>query len=297
MGTIELLGFEVAAELIKEHSANPFDISFISGDLSYATVDPPNFEIQQLWDAWGRQDEPFAATAPFMMTVGNHESSPGTITNASGTFPQEFAAFTTRWQMPQNGRGNYYFYFDYAPSRVVTLNTEEDYSTGSAQWNWIEATFAATDRSTYPWLFLSLHRPIYSADADEENAHIPGGALSVALEPLLLKYKVDVVFEGHQHCYDRTASVYNGTVMGLPDASGTYTSPPATIYINQATSGAVMDSKFITPTPAWSLVRGTTYGFGRMTLATEGASRTLRYEYVSTNGTVVDRWAIVKSAA
>ena len=96
--------------------------------------------------------------------------------------------------------------------------------------------------------------------------------------------------------YDRTASMYNGTIMALPDASGTYTSPPATIFINQATSGAVMDSKFITPTPAWSLVRGTTYGFGRMELATEGETRTLRYAYVSTTGAIVDKWAIVKSA-
>ena len=70
MGTIELLGFEVAAELIREHAAHPFDMAFISGDLSYATVDPPNFEIQGLWDAWGVQDEPFASTMPFMMTVG-----------------------------------------------------------------------------------------------------------------------------------------------------------------------------------------------------------------------------------
>ena len=55
---------QVAAELIREHTAQPFDLVFISGDLSYATVDPPNNEIQQLWDAWGRQDEPFASTTP-----------------------------------------------------------------------------------------------------------------------------------------------------------------------------------------------------------------------------------------
>ena len=84
--------------------------------------------------------------------------------------------------------------------------------------------------------------------------------------------------------------------MGLPDARGVYTSPPAPIYINQATSGAVMDYKFITPTPVWSLARGATYGFGRMTLSsTQGGGRMLSYEYVSTNGTVVDSWGIVKA--
>lgn len=61
---------QVAAALIREHEATPFDLAFISGDLSYATVDPPKNEFQGLWDAWGQQDEPFASTMPFMMTVG-----------------------------------------------------------------------------------------------------------------------------------------------------------------------------------------------------------------------------------
>lgn len=95
--------------------------------------------------------------------------------------------------MPRNGRGNYYYYYDFAPARFVALNTEEDYSKGSAQWTWLDATLAATDRAATPWLFVSLHRPVLSADADEAGAHVPGSPLSVALEPLMLKYKVDVV--------------------------------------------------------------------------------------------------------
>jgi len=72
MGTVELLGFTVAQALIREHERAPFDMSLIAGDLSYATVDPPKLELQHLWDAWGDQNEPFAGTAPFLMTVGNH---------------------------------------------------------------------------------------------------------------------------------------------------------------------------------------------------------------------------------
>ena len=72
MGTIELMGWDVAALVIREHKAQAFDAFFISGDLSYATVDPPNNEFQNLWDAWVVQNEPFASTAPFMMSTGNH---------------------------------------------------------------------------------------------------------------------------------------------------------------------------------------------------------------------------------
>ena len=84
--------------------------------------------------------------------------------------------------------------------------------------------------------------------------------------------------------------------MGMPDANNVYTSPPAPIYINQATAGAVIDSSWIKPTPEWSLVRGSTYGYGRMSLSTQGSSRTLAYEYADTKGGVVDKWSIVKAA-
>lgn len=54
------------------------------------------------------QNENFTATAPFMTSVGNHESTPGNLTNVSGTFPLEFAAFSARYRMPRNGNANYW---------------------------------------------------------------------------------------------------------------------------------------------------------------------------------------------
>ena len=261
MGTIELAGWTVAAEVIREHAAAPFDLLFIAGDLAYATVDPPKNELQHLWDLWGLQNENFSSTAPWMMTVGNHESTPGSLINSSGTFSQEFAAFSTRWRMPgyggsSQGYGNFYYSYAYGPAAWVSMNTEFPYAEGSEQWQWIEAALAAVDRTLYPWLFLSLHRPIYSVDNDEVPSHIPGGALSVALEPLLKKYRVDVVWQGHEHTAERTAAVFNGSVLGLPDASGVYSAPPAPIYIVQGTSGADLDiDHWISPIPAWNLVR------------------------------------------
>ena len=41
------------------------------------------------------------------------ESTPGTVTNTSGTFPQPFAAFATRFAMPANGNANYYYSWSY----------------------------------------------------------------------------------------------------------------------------------------------------------------------------------------
>jgi len=195
--------------------------------------------------------------------------------------------------MPANGLGNFYYSYAYGPATWVSMNTEFPYAPGSAQWQWLDAAFAAVDRASTPWLFLSLHRPIYSTDS--EGAALPGGPLSAALEPLLKKYHVDVVWAGHEHVVERTAAVFNGTVVALPDAQGVYHSPGAPIYIVQGNAGADLDfDKWISPRPAWNLVRDAYYGFGKLDMFTEGGNRVLSYAAVDTNGTARDTWSIVK---
>jgi len=49
-GTIQPLGWAVADQIIEEHTQTgpqPFDMSVVVGDLSYASVDPPNNEVRQ----------------------------------------------------------------------------------------------------------------------------------------------------------------------------------------------------------------------------------------------------------
>ena len=175
------------------------------------------------------------------------------------------------------------------------MDSEHDWSVGSAQWVWIDAAMAAVNRSVTPWLFVTLHHPILSSDSDEVPDHIPGGPKSIALEPLFRKHGVDVVWQGHQHNYERTAAVFNGTVVGLPDANGIYNAPGAPIYIVAGTSGAVLDyEKWIAPTP-WSLVRdGDNYGYTRLELRTTAKGRELASSFIDIEGKVKDAWGIVK---
>jgi acid phosphatase type 7 len=304
MGTVQPLGFTVAAQLIKEHDASPFDLISLSGDVAYATLDPPNNEVESSWDLFGVQSEPFASNAPFMLTVGNHENVPGTFIDSNGqSHPNTpFVAYTTRYNMqPSNaipGSSGMYYSYEHGPVHYTSICSECDYSTGSAQWNWIKQDLASVDRTKTPWVIATLHRPVYSADTSEYDAHSPGCPLSVALEPLFLEAAVDLVLTGHEHCYERSASVFNGTVVAVPDASGTYTSPKAPIYVLQGTSGAWQKETRVSPIPAWSLVfTNGVYGYGRMQISTNAtaATRTLFYQFVDTSGNVHDTWSIVKA--
>lgn len=299
-GTIVPLGWAVADQITFDHldSGTPFDMSLISGDLAYATVDPPHNEVQWTWDCFSNQVEPYASTAPQMVVVGNHENTPGTITNSSGTFNVDFAAFTARFQMPGNGNGNFWHSYDFKNVHYVAACSECDYSAGSPQLAWLEADLAAANanRAVVPWVIFMLHRPIYSADNDGWSAHRPGCPLAVAFEPLLLAHSVDLVIQGHEHCWERSAAVNNGTVVTLPTGpDNVYTNPGAPIYIVQGTSGADQEETFVTPTPAWSLVQtNNVYGYGKMIVT--GAER-LDYTFIDINGEVHDTWSIVKTPA
>ena len=64
------------------------------------------------------------------------------------------------------------------------------------QVTWLEQ---ALSRSTDDWKICVLHHPLYS----DGVRHGPSLELRVILEPILVRYGVDVVFSGHDHIYER----------------------------------------------------------------------------------------------
>src|SRR5262249_14195791 len=66
----------------------------------------------------------------------------------------------------------------------------------SAQLAWIDK---ALKESSEEWKICYFHHPLYS----DGGRHGPEVELRVILEPLLVKYGVNVVFSGHDHIYER----------------------------------------------------------------------------------------------
>lgn len=309
MGTVQLFGYLVADELVKEHttSGRPFELVLLAGDVSYATVDPPKDEIEGFWDLFGVQASEWARTAPFMPTVGNHEHVPGMFTNLSSpspvATPSDYAAFSARYPLapssgPAGGNASFWYTFAQGPVQFISTSSEHPVEPGTPQYVWIDAQLSSVDRSVTPWVIFLIHRPILSSSTQEEGDHLPGSDRLNALEPLFRKYgNVDVVIQGHLHCYERMHPNWNGSVTSTPtpDGNGTavYTNPGAPLYLVAATSGAIQDGGWISPTPAWSAYQQVgTYGFGRLEVV---AGHTLTYTYVDTNGKTQDEWRIVKS--
>ena len=109
------------------------------------------------------------------------------------------------------------------PIRIVSMNTEVDFAPGSPQHAFLEAALATANRNRAetPWVFFAGHRPMlldsdFGARYPAFHRDARGGEygddtsdVGVALKlqkhvwPLVAAHKVDAVFGGHNHVYQR----------------------------------------------------------------------------------------------
>jgi len=189
---------ELAAQMEK------FDPDFVvhMGDMVEGGLDA---------DADMRYFEPYKkmlARQPFFLTLGNHDYGKR---NESKRFLRE--NYIPFHSMPLTGRPPYYYYFDEGNARFFVLDTNyfngakwaQSLDKGTRQYKWLERFLSKTKKT---WKFVILHEPVYST-----GAHGVIEAQRTTLEPLFQKYKVDLVFQGHDHNYERTRPVKDG----MPD--------------------------------------------------------------------------------
>ena len=100
----------------------------------------------------GGEKDPSGAPVPggFQPSWGNFNSNDS---NGECGVPM-----VRRFHMPDNGRGIFWYSFNYGTVHITHLSTEHDFFPGSPQYEWMISDFAAVDRSVTPWLILAGHR-------------------------------------------------------------------------------------------------------------------------------------------
>jgi acid phosphatase type 7 len=112
----------------------------------------------------------------------------------------------------------YHYSFRYGDAEFFVLDTNTNrtltLAPGGEQYQWLEKRLAASDAK---WKICYHHHPAYSSDADdygntEKGATTAGDPRVRQLLPLYEKYKVDIVFNGHIHLYERSWPIKGGKV-------------------------------------------------------------------------------------
>ncbi|XP_057850814.1 purple acid phosphatase 18 isoform X2 [Cryptomeria japonica] len=229
-----------------EHIQNfKHDVLLLPGDLSYADYK------QDLWDSFAHLVEPLASRRPWMVTEGNHEIEKIPLLTHS------FDAFNARWRMPFEESGsdsNLYYSFEVAGVHIIMLGSYTDYGKDSDQYKWLQADFSRVNRRTTPWLIVVFHSPWYNSNTAHQGE---GDDMMETMEPLLYTAKVDMVFAGHVHAYERFTRVYKKNI-----------NPCGAMHITIGDGGnrEGLASKFLNPHPQYSLFREASFGHGELSI-------------------------------
>jgi hypothetical protein len=163
--------YEVADRMWMARQSFPFDLVLALGDNMYGRQEPRDF-IDKFEKPYARL---LQAGVRFQAALGNHDKPEN----------RSYAAY--------HMDGRRYYSFVRQGVRFVVLDTN---MMDPAQLQWTEHTLAT---ALEPWKIVYFHHPLYS----NGGRHGSNVELRVALEPLLVKYGVEVVFAGHEHIYER----------------------------------------------------------------------------------------------
>ncbi|EPS61933.1 purple acid phosphatase 22, partial [Genlisea aurea] len=222
------------------------DVFILPGDLSYADTDQPK------WDSFGRLVEPHASSRPWMVTQGNHE-----IESFPIILPPPFRSYDARWLMPHLESGspsNLFYSFDVAGAHVVMLGSYTDFGPGSDQYAWLESDLKGVDRGKTPWLFAVLHAPWYNSNFAHRGE---GEKMRKAVEGLLYGARVDALFAGHVHAYERFNRIYDNEA----DECGI-----VHVTIGDGGNREGLATSYVSPPPSISVFREASFGHGRLRL-------------------------------
>jgi 3',5'-cyclic AMP phosphodiesterase CpdA len=92
------------------------------------------------------------------------------------------------------------------------LGSYAAFGEGSEQHRWLARDLARVDRRRTPWLLVLLHAPWYNTNQAHQGE---GERMRAAMERLLYEARVDVVFAGHVHAYERFVSRSALFVLGV----------------------------------------------------------------------------------
>jgi len=186
VGDLGWRGKEQSAVFTQIAKYNPSFI-IMTGDLAYPSGRYKDFQEQFLQPL-----APILATIPIFPTMGNHDLG----ADKGGK------AYLDIFSLPHNNpeQTERYYSFDAGPIHFTVLDSSKPKllrNPEAKQVRWLDADLGATQQR---WKIVVFHHPPYSSGIYRWSDK----KIRKAIEPLLVKHNVDLVFNGHSHTYQRS---------------------------------------------------------------------------------------------
>jgi len=219
-------------ENLKVMQSREPDFISIVGDLVETGGEQRDWD--ELWKHNAGEYGWIAGSVPILPAIGNHENYAG----PGGGYTVEGAVystdkFRTYFDVPDNGssepnfHGRYYR-IDYGPITLIALDSSDglphksehdtnhnlepgaapDFNPGSEQYQWLEQQLADAQQKS-KFTFVQYHHTAYgsgphSVPMDKKGFSGQFGIPMRVLQPLFMKYGVDIVFSGHDELMERS---------------------------------------------------------------------------------------------
>jgi predicted MPP superfamily phosphohydrolase len=243
MGTGAKPEFQTADQMNEQRKTFPFDFVIALGDNLYGGHSAADFDKKFATPYKALLD----TGVKFYAALGNHDDS------------------SERFYKPFNMNGANYYSFKKGNVHFFALDSNY---MDPKQLDWLQKQLQSADSNE--WKICFFHHPLYSS----ARKHGPATDLKLLLEPLFVKYGVNVVFAGHEHIYERV----------LPQ-KGIY-------YFTEGSSGQLRNHGL-----ERSSITAAGFDTDRAFMLVEIAEDQMYFETVSRTGTVVDSGVIQRQQA
>lgn len=209
-----------ASRVIRQafHANGGIQLAVHAGDL---VAQRDDLDHDDEWGEWNLAGGYNYAIVPQIPATGNHEYVDVTLPN--GRESRKLGPYwSLQFALPANGvdpvRSTTY-YVDYQGVRFIVLDGTSAVELGSldAQTRWLDQTLAS---SPAKWHVVLFHQPVFTCARPKDTA-----AIKAAWRPIFEQRKVDLVLQGHDHCYSRLTHEAGRQVSAKAHADGAVQGP------------------------------------------------------------------------
>ncbi|MFB5601005.1 MAG: metallophosphoesterase, partial [Nitrososphaeraceae archaeon] len=219
------------------------------------------------------------------IAIGNHDAEFATIYKQIADYHQI---------------DNPYYSHDFENIHFISMSTEHPYVHGSKQYDFIKDDLKKASKDSYiEWIIIHQHKAFYSTKQDKKEAK----DLRETYHQLFQEYGVDMVLSSHNQYYERTFPILyneefentsNKSVKPKPlvtsHSKSYYQNPEGIIFLTVGTAGDKLDK--ITEKPNFYAIQTSQFGFLKIHI--ENSGKTLRGEFHTNDGKIIDKFYLDK---
>lgn len=189
------------------------------------------------WGEWNQAGGFVYASLPQLPATGNHEYADRILPDGSES--RELGPYWhAQFALPENGvepvKATTYF-VDYQGVRFIILDGTAAIDLGSMQQqtNWLDQTLAS---SKAKWNVVLFHQPVFTCARPNDT-----DGIKAAWKPVFESRNVDLVLQGHDHCYSRLTAEAGREASAKARADGSVQGPVYLVSVTGSKMYALND--------------------------------------------------------